>query len=334
VELAERVLGALREIPGVETASAASRLPASQSNEIWEVAAEGSGLDKSETVAATIQGLVGPYFETLGIRLLAGRSFTETELREGGHVVVVSEGLARELWGTIDATGRTLVGARGKAADRYLVVGVASEVDIGRDMVDSDLPKVQLYHPYADGPLDALAVLVKAGREGDVARLSASIRDAVRRAAPGIPLSEVLTMDDAVFRVRWVSRFFSRQLASYAVLAVWITMVGLYGLTADAVTRRTRELAIRFALGANERRLLAAVLKESLVLAVVGVVSGLALALALGQFMSRMFVTVSARDPLTLALVSVTLLAVTVAAALIPARRALSLDPTTALRTD
>jgi predicted lysophospholipase L1 biosynthesis ABC-type transport system permease subunit len=255
-------------------------------------------------------------------------------LREGGNVVVVSEGLARELWGTIDATGRTLVGARGKAADRYLVVGVASEVDIGRDMVDSDLPKVQLYHPYADGPLDALAVLVKAGREGDVARLSASIRDAVRRAAPGIPLSEVLTMDDAVFRVRWVSRFFSRQLASYAVLAVWITMVGLYGLTADSVTRRTRELAIRFALGANERGLLAAVVKESLVLAVSGVLSGLVLALALGQFMSRMFVTVSARDPLTLLLVSVTLLAVTVAAALIPARRALSLDPTTALRTD
>jgi putative ABC transport system permease protein len=334
VLLAERVLEALREIPDVETVSAASRLPASQSNEIWEVAAEGSGLEASEAVAATIQGLVGPYFETLGIRLLEGRSFTETEMREGGHVVVVSEGLARELWGSTEVIGRTLVSARGKPSDRYRVVGVAAEVDIGRDMVDAGLPKVQLYHPYADGPLDALAVLVKAGRSGDVAGLSSSIRDAVRRAAPGIPLSEVLTMEDAVFRVRWVSRFFSRQLASYAVLAVWITMVGLYGLTADSVTRRTRELAIRFALGANERGLLAAVVKESLVLAVSGVLSGLVLALALGQFMSRMFVTVSARDPLTLLLVSVTLLAVTVAAALIPARRALSLDPTTALRTD
>jgi ABC-type antimicrobial peptide transport system permease subunit len=255
-------------------------------------------------------------------------------MREGGRVVVVSEGLAQELWGTTDVTGRTLVSARDAASNAYRVVGVVADVDIGRDMVDSELPEVQLYHPYADGPLDTFAVLVKAGQEGDVARIAQSLRDSVRRAAPGIPLSEVLTMDDAVFRVRWVSRFFSRQLASYSVLAVWITMVGLYGLTADSVTRRTRELAIRFALGATERGLLAAVLKESLTLAVGGVVSGLVLALALGQFMSRMFVTVSARDPMTLGLVAVALLAVTIAAALIPARRALSLDPTTALRTD
>jgi putative ABC transport system permease protein len=332
VNLAERVVAALGEVPGVEVASAASRLPASQSNEIWEVTAEGSGLDASEAVRATVQGIVGPYFEALGIRLLAGRSFTDTEMREGGRVVVVSEGLARALWGTTDVVGRRLVSARASAPDRYLVVGVAGDVDIGRDMIDFDLPSVQLYQPYGEAPLDALAVAVKA-RE-DVARLSASLRDAVRRAAPGIPLSEVLTMDEAVFRVRWVSRFFSRQLVGYAALAMWITVVGLYGLTADSVARRTRELAIRFALGATERRLVALVLKEAVVLGVAGVACGLVLALALGQLVSRMFVTVSARDPLTLGLVSVTLFAVTVLAALLPARRALRLSPTTALRTE
>jgi putative ABC transport system permease protein len=251
-------------------------------------------------------------------------------MREGGKVVVVSEGLARALWGTTDVVGRRLVSARAKVSDGYLVVGVAADVDIGRDMVESSLPRVQLYHPYAEAPLDALAVLVKGG--GDLARLSASLRAAVRSAAPGIPLSEVLTMDEAVFRVRWVSRFFSRQLAGYAVLAVWITLVGLYGLTADSVVRRTRELAIRFALGADERRLLALVLKEAVVLGASGVAGGLVLALALGQLVSRMFVIVSARDPLTLGLVSVTLFSVTVLAAFLPARRALRLDPTTALR--
>jgi putative ABC transport system permease protein len=332
VNLAERVVAALGEVPGVEVASAASRLPASQSNEIWEVTAEGSGLDASEAVRATVQGIVGPYFEALGIRLLAGRSFTDTEMREGGRVVVVSEGLARALWGTTDVVGRRLVSARASAPDRYLVVGVAGDVDIGRDMIDFDLPSVQLYQPYGEAPLDALAVAVKA-RE-DVARLSASLRDAVRRAAPGIPLSEILTMDEAVFRVRWVSRFFSRQLVGYAALAMWITVVGLYGLTADSVARRTRELAIRFALGANERRLVALVLKEAVFLSVAGVSCGLLLALALGQLVSRMFVTVSARDPLTLGLVSVTLVAVTVLAALLPAWRALRLEPATALRTE
>ncbi len=330
VKLSERVVTALSEIPGVESVSAASRLPASQSNEMWEVTAETSDLEASEAVPTTVQGVVGPYFATLGIRLLSGRSFTDTEMREGGKVVVVSEGLARELWRTTDVVGRRLVSARAKVSDAYLVVGVATDVDIGRDMVDSRLPGVQLYHPYAEAPRDALAVVVKGS--GDPVRLSASLRDGVRRAAPGIPLSEVLTMDDAVFRVRWVSRFFSRQLVGYAVLAVWITLVGLYGLTADSVVRRTRELTIRFALGADERRLLALVLREAVVLGASGVALGLVLALALGQLVSRMFVTVSPRDPLTLALVSVAICAVTGIAAFLPARRALRLDPATALR--
>jgi putative ABC transport system permease protein len=331
-KLAERLVTALGEIPGVELASAASRLPASQSNEMWEVKAEGSGLDASEAVPTTVQGIVGPYFETLGIRFVSGRSFTDTEMREGGKVVVVSEGLARELWGTTDATGRKLVGARAHAPDGYLVVGVSADVDIGRDMVETSLPRVQLYHPYANAPIDALALLVKA--ESDTSRLSASLREAVQRAAPGLPLSEVLTMDDAVFRVRWVSRFFSRQLLLYAALAVWITVVGLYGLTADSVSRRTRELAIRLALGASERGLVRLVLKEALVLSLAGVSCGLVLALGLGQLASRMFVTVSARDPLTLGVVSGALFTVSVLAALVPARHALRLSPATALRTE
>ncbi len=335
VKLAERVVAALGEIRGVEVASAVSLLPAGQSNEIWEVEAEGSGLEQREAVRTTVQGIVGPYFEALGIRLLSGRTFTDTEMREGGNVVVVSEGLARALWKTTDVVGRRLRSARASVRGGYLVVGVSSDVDIGRDMVDADLPGVQLYQPYGEAPPEALAVVVKATEGGgDVAGLSASLRDSLRRAAPGIPLSEVLTMEEAVFRVRWVSRFFSRQLVGYAVLAMWITVVGLYGLTADSVARRTRELAIRFALGANERRLVALVLKEAVFLGVAGVSSGVLLALALGQLVSRMFVTVSARDPLTLGLVSVTLVAVTVLASLLPAFGVLRMDSTTALRTE
>jgi predicted permease len=332
VNLAERAVAALAAVPGVEIASAASRLSASQSNEMWEVGAEGSGLDPSEAVLTTVQGIFGPYFDALQIRLLSGRSFTDTEMREGGKVVVVSEGLARALWGTTDVLGRRLGAARASDSAWYLVVGVVGDVDIGRDMVDESLPNVQLYQPYGENAAPTLALVAKA--RGDVRDLSPAVRDAIRRAAPGIPVAEILTMDEAVFRVRWVSRFFSRQLAGYAVLAMWITVVGLYGLTADSVVRRTRELAIRFALGASERRLVSLVLKEAVFLGVAGVACGLVLALLLGQLVSRMFVTVSARDPWTLVLVGLTLLAVTVIAAFLPARRALGMDPTTALRTE
>jgi putative ABC transport system permease protein len=332
VRLAERVVSALAQIPGIEIAAAASRLPASRSNEIWEVLAEGSELDETEAVATTVHGVSGPYFEALRIPITSGRSFTGTELREGGKVVVVNEGLARALWGTTDALGRRLRGARSETTEGYLVVGVARDVDIGRDMVDSSLPKVQLYQPYAEAPLDALAVVVKAS--GDPASLSTSLREAVRRAAPGIPISEILTMEEAIFRVRWVSSFFSRQLLSYAVLAVLITLVGSYGLAADSVARRTRELAIRLALGASQKGLLALVLKEAVMLAAVGVASGLLLALVLGQLVSRMFVTVSARDPLTLGLVTAALFGVTLLASYLPARRAMGMDPTAALRSE
>jgi predicted permease len=330
VGLAERVIRELSAIRGVEVASGVSRLPASQSNQMWEVRAEGRDRESEDAVLATVYGVLGSYFDTLRMPLVSGRAFTETESREGGNVVVVSEGLARALYGSTDVVGRRLAGARAAEPDWYRIVGVVRDVDIGRDMVDSELPSIQIYHPYGNTPSDTLVVVVKA--RGNVALLSSSFRDAVRRAAPGVPLSEVLTLDDAVFRVRWVSRFFSRQLIGYAFLAVLITMVGLYGLTADSVVRRTRELAIRFALGANEHRLVGLVLREAVVLGAVGVGLGLLLALGLGQLASRMFVTVSARDPVTLGIVGVSLFAVTVLAALLPARRAVRLDPITALR--
>jgi predicted permease len=328
--IAHRVVSELERIRGVEVASAASRLPASQSNEMWEVRAEGTDPEASEPVLATVQGVVGPYFETLRIPLLSGRTFTEAESRGGGKVVVVSEGLARVLFGTTDAVGRRLGGARASEPEWQTVIGVVGDVDIGRDMVATVLPSVQLYHPYGEAPTSSLGVLIKA-RE-DASALAGPLRDAVRRSAAGVPLSEVLTMEDAVFRVRWVSGFFSRQLTSYALLAVLITAVGLYGLTADSVVRRTRELAIRFALGANERGLVGLVLREALVLGAIGVSLGLLLALVLGQLASRMFVTVSARDPVILGLVGLSLFAVTVVAALLPARRAVLMDPVTALR--
>jgi putative ABC transport system permease protein len=238
--------------------------------------------------------------------------------------------LARVLFGTTDAVGRRLGGARASEPEWQTVIGVVGDVDIGRDMVATVLPSVQLYHPYGEAPTSSLGVLIKA-RE-DASALAGPLRDAVRRSAAGVPLSEVLTMEDAVFRVRWVSGFFSRQLTSYALLAVLITAVGLYGLTADSVVRRTRELAIRFALGANERGLVGLVLREALVLGAIGVSLGLLLALVLGQLASRMFVTVSARDPVILGLVGLSLFAVTVVAALLPARRAVLMDPVTALR--
>ena len=141
-------------------------------------------------------------------------------------------------------------------------------------------------------------------------------------------------MDDAIFRVRWVSSFFSRQLIIYALLAIVIAAVGIYGLTADSVARRTRELAIRVALGAERASLVRLILREATILGRIGVFLGLGLALGVTGFASSMFAGVEARDPVIFGSVTVAVLAVIVFAGVLPARRASGVDPISALRTE
>lgn len=332
VALAERLVSGLAALPGTESAAAVSRLPASQSNQMWEIRAEGTDRETIEPVAVTVHSIVGNYFKTLGIQLIEGRSFAEAEVREGADVVVVSEGLARRLWGDTGVIGRRLGGARMSEPQWYRVVGVVRDVDIGRDMVNSDLPTIQLYQPFASNPSRALAVAVR--MRGPTQAEADVLRKTVRRLAPGIPLSEVLTMNDAIFRVRWVSRFFSRQLVIYAMLAILIASVGLYGLTLDAVVNRTKELAIRLALGADRSQLVLLVLREAFFLGATGIVAGLVLTFVFAHTASSMLVSVSTRNPLPLAIVGSVLFLVLLSAAFHPARRASRLDPITALRTE
>ena len=141
-------------------------------------------------------------------------------------------------------------------------------------------------------------------------------------------------MDDAIFRVLWVSSFFSRQLIMYALLAIVIAAVGVYGLTADSVARRTRELAIRVALGAERASLVRLILREATILGSIGVFLGLGLALAVTGLTSSMLAGVGARDPVIFVSVAVAVVAVIVVAAVPPARRASGLDPISALRTE
>ena len=141
-------------------------------------------------------------------------------------------------------------------------------------------------------------------------------------------------MGEAIFRVRWVSRFFSRQLAIYAVIATVIAAMGLYGLMADSVSRRTREMAIRLALGADRSGLIRLVVGDALKLGATGVALGLLLAFGTTGFASQVLLGVDARDSKVFAGVGIVLLAVTVLAAFLPARRASSLDPSEALRAE
>jgi putative ABC transport system permease protein len=327
----ERLVDRLAQVPRVEGVGVSSQLPTSQSNRVWGLVAQGRPVEPGEYVDATMHAIAGDYLATLQIPVVAGRAFNPLEIRQGGKVALVSQGLAQRLWGEENVIGRRLGGPQSTDEDWYTVVGVVGDVDYGRDMVSfGDLPEVQFYLPYGELPTSRAAVVVGSSLPPET--LAPAIRDSFRTSIPGVPFSEILTMEDAIFRVRWVSALFGRQLAMYAIMATIIAALGLYGLTAESVSRRTRELAIRSALGADRLTLVRLIIRESMTLGGLGILLGVVLAFGVTRFGSQMLLMVNARDPMIFTGVTVLLLAITLFAAFLPARRASLLDTNSALR--
>jgi len=332
VRVAERMQATLSEMAGVESVGVSSHLPASDGYRVWGLVSRELETESAEDVQASVFAVLGDYFETIEIPLESGRLFTDIEQRQGGDVAIVSRALAQGLWPNRDPLGREIRVKRLTSAAWLTVVGVVDDIEVGRDMVSRDIPKAQLYVPYAQAPTSQVHVVSRSrASERDHA---ARVREAFAAAAPGVPFSEILTMEEAMFRVRWVSSFFSRQLLVYAILAMVVACVGIYGLTADAVARRTREIAVRIALGAGRSRMLLMILRDSLILGGAGVATGLVASAVLTSFMRSMFAGVSVRDPMLFVGVGASLLAVVTLASVLPARRASRLDPVTFLRTE
>jgi ABC-type antimicrobial peptide transport system permease subunit len=167
---------------------------------------------------------------------------------------------------------------------------------------------------------------------GDPLALVDEVRGAVAAVDPGLPLFNVFSMPQVLERVEWLPRFWGQMFTAFAAIALFIAAVGVYGLTAYSVGQRTREIGIRMALGANGRDLLRWILGGSLKLALIGLACGLVVAFAVTRVMATLLYGVSATDPLVYGGVSLLLLAVAVAASYLPARRALAVDPQSALR--
>ncbi|HUP21564.1 MAG TPA: ADOP family duplicated permease [Thermoanaerobaculia bacterium] len=280
-------------------------------------------------VAACRIAVAGDYFETLELAVVSGRPFAAEELERGADVAVVSEGLARRLWESTDVLGRRLRGSQGDERPWLRVVGVVGDVRPPRDMVDDGAaPEVQLYLPYPVLPHRGVALAVRS--QAPAEQVATAVRAAIRTA--GAPVAEVLTLDQALERQRWVTRFFSEQLAVYAVAALVVAALGVYGLLADAVARRRYEMAVRLALGARRREVVGLVARWGLYRVGAGIVAGLVLGLWVSRLAAGMLVGVKTWDPGVYLLVVVVLAGAAGVAALLPASRAARCDPSTLLR--
>jgi putative ABC transport system permease protein len=293
---------------------------------------DGRPMPKPGQYPSTDMGRVTPdAMRAMGMRLLRGRFFDEHDNEKSQLVCIIDETLAKQEFVNEEPLGKRLSfggpPVPGKQPAWMTIVGVVAHVkNYGVDQAS----RVETYIPQAQIPAGGGTIVVRSA--GDPAALTSGIRAAVSSLDPDVPLYDVRSMDDIVSENTASRRLSVVLIGSFAVLALVLAGVGVYGVMAYVVTQRRHEIGIRMALGANQRNILEMVLRQGLRLAVLGIAGGLAGALALTHFLSSMLFHVSALDVQTFALGALGLSLVLLLACCLPARRATRVDPLVALR--
>src|SRR5215468_10035856 len=330
-----QLLERIEAVPGVEQAAVTTGVPT-----------RGAGFGRSFTIAgappvdraarpgAGFQMVTPGYFETFGIRVVKGRSFTEQDTSGATRVAMVNENFANRYFPDVDPlTQRVVVDELIPGSQRrgppveWQIVGVFHNVRNGQGL-RNDFPEI--YVPFWQSPWPRAAVAVRAA--GDPASVTGSIAAAVNSVDPELPLAGVKTMDQQVSEVLAFDRFGMVLYSSFAALALLLASVGIYGVTAFAVAQRTHEFGVRMALGAEGANILSMVLREGGTLAAGGLVFGLGGAYLVGRAMQTTLYGVNALDIGAFSASAFVLLTAALLACYVPARRASKVDPLVALR--
>jgi putative ABC transport system permease protein len=336
--LQNAVADKLATIQGVKSVAFGSDMPLEGYEAGWdEIMAEGQNYPENEIPPMRLYKYVAPGFlATAGTRLIAGRDLTWSEIYELRPVILVSDGLAREMWGSAQA-------ALGKRAREFGSSPWAEVIGVVEDVRENGVqapPPETVYWPtflpaqYGGTGLDVTrnaTFVVRSERAGNQGFVE-EIRQAVWSVNANLPVASVQTMQDVYDKSVARTSFTLVMLGIAGAMSIALGVVGIYGVISYTVSQRRREIGIRLALGAQPENVLGMVLGSGAKMALIGVAIGLAIALILTRWMSSLLFGVSAHDPLTFALVALLLFAVALVACWIPARRATRVDPMVALR--
>jgi putative ABC transport system permease protein len=323
------LLRELRALPGVQSAGAAVTLPIGGDDFATTFLVEGRPVPPpSDEPTAGYQIVTPGYFATMGMRIRAGRDFSESDTRESPAVVIVNETLARQHWPGAEPVGRRLRIGRGTSNPWMTVVGVVSDI---RHLGPSTAPRPELYEVHTQSPFSFMAFVVRTN--GDAYAAVPSIRAAVARLDAAQPVSGVRSMDDHLARSLSRPRFMSTLTSAFATLALTLAVIGLYGVIAYSVTQRTREIAIRAALGARPVDVMRMVIGKAVALAGAGIAAGVAAAAALARLLTGLLYGVTPTDPATYLAVAALLMGVAMVSGAVPAVRAVRIDGARALKT-
>ncbi|MGE0128670.1 MAG: ABC transporter permease [Blastocatellales bacterium] len=322
-----RMLDLLRATPGVEAAAAMTTAPTAGAFMNAPILIAGRAEPaNAETQRAFVSVVSAGYFSVIGNPIKQGRSFTEADNESSPRVVVINETMARSYFAERNPIGQRIF-IRGEPGKQMEIVGVAADVkQFGLEQEN----KPGFYRPYRQSEVAFMNLAVRT--TADPSAMIPALRNRILSEDKFTAITRVRTLDELVSDSVAQPRFYTLLLAIFAALALALASVGVYGLMAYSVSRRTHEIGVRMALGAEAGRILRLVIGQGLMLILIGVAVGLAGAFALTRLMSGLLFSVSATDPSVFAIVSLTLIAVALGACFIPARRAMGVDPMIALR--
>jgi putative ABC transport system permease protein len=324
-EALERV----RVLPGVKAAGVVSEIPLGGNMDQYGFHPEGKINANPELDPSAERYCVSPeYRSAVGIPLLRGRDLAEIDTADTTQVILINETAARQVWPGEDPLGKR-VKLGGIDRPWWTVVGVVGDIhQYGLDLA----PNMQFYVPHAQWPFPDSDMTFAIRSAGPPAAVASAARLAIQSVDSNQPISRVMSLEDYVGLSVQSRRLSLILLAAFAAIALSLSVVGIYGVTTYSVAQRTREIGIRMALGAQRRDVLTLLLGRGLLLVFGGVALGVAASAALTRFLASILFDVKPIDPATFAFVSTMLIGVAALACWIPARRAMGVDPITALR--
>jgi predicted permease len=321
-------LARMRQLRGVRSASAVSFLPFTGPGAATGFMVAGKPFPlPGQWPVADVRVCDADYFQTMGIRLIEGRTFTEQEQAEKRHVVVINETLARQIFPGEDPIGRKLIIEMMNDPPPSEIIGVIG--DVKHKGYDAEV-RPMTYWPHVELSYSSMTLVART--DGNPLNYVSAVRGEVQALDPDQPIASVYTMEQLMRESVARARFITMLLTIFAGVALILSAVGIYGVMSYTVTQRTHEIGIRIALGATNRNVVSMVVAEGMKIMAIGLAVGLTGAVMLTRVMASLLFNVSASDPITFVLVAIGLTAVGFSACLLPARRAAKTDPMAALR--
>jgi putative ABC transport system permease protein len=319
----DRLVRAVEAVPGVESAGITDALPLSRDRS-WGTRARGVNYPKGQMPLAHPRMIDWRYIRTMKIPLIAGRDFNEHDTADSDKVIIINQKAARALWPNQDAVGQVMF-----ADQERRVVGVVGNV---RHQALEQEGGLEMYLPVTQNNSNSVELVVRTKVALD--SLAPALRNALRGVEPGLPTTEYQPLGELVERAVSPRRFMVLLLSAFALAALLLASIGIYGVVSYTVTQRIPEIGIRMALGASSGQVRRDVMSRTLTMVLSGVVIGTVGALVVARVTASLLFQLEPTDPVTFGATVMVLLMVGIAAGYVPARRASKLDPMSALRVD